>query len=63
MDEERARQIISIQPPQAAKVNQADRVIDNNGTLDNLYAQLDSIWNDLIQRYPARMKALVNHGS
>lgn len=58
MGEERARQIINIQPPQAAKINQADRVIDNNGSLEDLYAQLDAIWSDLTQRYPARMKAL-----
>lgn len=63
MNEERARQIINIQPPQAAKVNQADRVIDNNGSLDELYAQLDEIWKDLMQRYPARMKALAECAS
>ncbi len=63
MDEERARRIISVQPPQAAKVNQADRVIENNGTLEELYAQLDAIWNDLLVRYPARMKALMNCGA
>jgi dephospho-CoA kinase len=62
MDEDRARQIINIQPPQAAKINQADRVIDNNGSLEDLYAQLDAIWNDLLNRYPARMRALVNNG-
>ncbi len=63
MNEDQAKQIISIQPPQAAKVNQADRVIDNNGTLDDLYGQLDAIWQDLIARYPARMKALTTEGS
>jgi dephospho-CoA kinase len=63
MDEERARQIINIQPPQAAKVNQADRVIDNNGSLEELYAQLDAIWNDLIERYPTRMKHLAKCGN
>jgi dephospho-CoA kinase len=61
MDEEQARQIINIQPPQAAKINQADRVIDNNGSLDDLYAQLDAIWNDMRRRYPTRMHALINH--
>jgi dephospho-CoA kinase len=58
MSEERARQIISIQPPQAAKVNQADRVIDNDGSLEDLYAQLDAAWDSLIARYPARLQAL-----
>jgi len=58
MDETKAQRIISIQPPQAAKVNQADRVIENNGALDELYAQLDIIWADLCQRYPLQMSAL-----
>jgi dephospho-CoA kinase len=63
MDEDQARQIIELQPPQAAKINQADRVIENNGSLDELYAQLDAIWNDLVQRYPRRMKSLTNCGN
>jgi dephospho-CoA kinase len=63
MNEEQARQIINIQPPQAAKVNQADRVIENDGTLEDLYSQLDAIWQDLVSRYPARMQALMNHSS
>ncbi len=58
MDPERARRIIAIQPPQAAKVNQADRVIVNDGTLEDLYRQLDAIWEDLKRKYPARMAAL-----
>lgn len=58
MEEAKAEHIIGIQPPQAAKVNQADRVIDNNGALDELYAQLDGIWADLCQRYPIQMAAL-----
>jgi dephospho-CoA kinase len=58
MDEEQARQIISIQPPQAAKMNQADRVIENNGSLEELYVQLDAIWSDLMNRYPKRMQIL-----
>ncbi len=59
LDPERARRILAIQPPQAAKVNQADRVIVNNGSLEELYAQLDTIWADLARKYPARMAALV----
>ncbi len=58
MDEAKAQHIIGIQPPQAAKVNQADRVIENNGTLDELYVQLDAIWADLCRRYPLQMSAL-----
>jgi len=58
MDEAKAQRIIDLQPPQAAKVNQADRVIENNGALDELYAQLDAIWDDLLQRYPMQIAAL-----
>jgi dephospho-CoA kinase len=55
MDEERARRRMEMQSPQAAKINQADRVIYNTGTLEELYAQLDAIWADLQERYPGRM--------
>lgn len=58
MDENEARRIINLQTPQAAKVNQADRIIDNDGTVGELYAQLDAIWKDLKRRYPHRMEAL-----
>lgn len=55
MDEATARQRMGMQSPQAAKINQADRVIDNSGTLDELYAQLDTIWADLKDLYPRRL--------
>ncbi len=55
MDEATARQRMGMQSPQAAKINQADRVIDNSGTLDELYAQLDAIWADLKAAYPRRL--------
>lgn len=58
MDEATARQRMRMQSPQAAKVNQADRVIDNSGTLDELYAQLDAIWESLKVAYPRRMSRL-----
>jgi dephospho-CoA kinase len=58
MDEATARQRMGMQSPQAAKINQADRVIDNSGTLDELYAQLDAIWADLKESYPKRMARL-----
>ncbi len=58
MEETDARRMINLQPPQAAKVNQADRVIDNDGTLTELHAQLDAIWEDLKRRYPRRMTTL-----
>jgi len=42
-----AQRRMAAQSPQADKVRQADRVIDNNGTRDALYAQLDAILADL----------------
>lgn len=58
MDEATARQRMGMQSPQAAKINQADRVIDNSGTLEELYAQLDAIWAQLKIAYPRRMARL-----
>jgi hypothetical protein len=58
MDETTARQRMGMQSPQAAKINQADRVIDNSGTLDELYAQLDEVWAVLKIAYPRRMARL-----
>jgi dephospho-CoA kinase len=58
MDEATARQRMGMQSPQAAKINQADRVIDNSGTLEELYAQLDAIWEALKIDYPRRMARL-----
>jgi dephospho-CoA kinase len=60
MEESEAQRMIKLQPPQAAKVNQADRVIDNDGTMAELYAQLDAIWEELKRRYPHRMTTLVS---
>jgi dephospho-CoA kinase len=59
MEENEARRMIDLQPPQAAKVNQADRVIKNDGSLTELHAQLDAIWEDLKRRYPRRMTTQV----
>ena len=59
MEENEARRMIDLQPPQAAKVNQADRVIKNDGSLTELHAQLDAIFEELKRRYPRRMTTLV----
>lgn len=59
MDEADALARMRVQSPQAAKINQADRVIYNNGTLEELTAQLDRIWADLQRKYPQRMGSLV----
>jgi dephospho-CoA kinase len=58
MSESAARQRMGMQSPQAAKINQADRVVDNSGTLDELYARLDAIWAQLKIAYPRRMARL-----
>ena len=68
MDEETARQRMGMQGPQAAKINQANRVIDNSGTREELTAQLDAIWEQLEIAYPRRMARLavaaaVEHGT
>jgi dephospho-CoA kinase len=55
MTEEEALQRMQMQSPQAAKVNQADRVIENNGTFQDLYEKLDEIWQDLQKIYPERV--------
>ena len=55
MDEVEARRRMAVQSPQAEKVRQANRVIDNSGSPVELYAQLDAIWSELaadIQHLP-----------
>jgi len=55
MPEEETRRRMGMQSPQAAKINQADRVIDNNGSLEDLHAQLDHIWADLQRKFANRL--------
>lgn len=50
MADAETRRRMQMQSPQAAKINQADRVIANDGTLAELYAQLDLLWAELIQQ-------------
>lgn len=59
MSEQQAYQRMGMQSPQAAKINQADRVIDNSGSLKELHVQLDAIWESLRVLYPYRMAQLV----
>jgi dephospho-CoA kinase len=51
MADAETRRRMQMQSPQAAKINQADRVIANDGTLAELYAQLDLRWAELMQRF------------
>jgi dephospho-CoA kinase len=53
MSEVEAAQRMAAQSPQAEKVKRAMRVIDNNGTTDELHAQLDAIWADLLDKWAA----------
>jgi dephospho-CoA kinase len=50
MREDEARARIAAQPPQAAKVAQADVVIDNSGTLDDTRRQVAAAWQALLER-------------
>ena len=48
MSEAEARQRMAAQSPQAEKVKQATRVLENNGDQDALYAQLAHLWRELM---------------
>jgi dephospho-CoA kinase len=50
LSEEEARMRIAAQPPQAAKVAQADVVIDNSGSLEATRRQVEAAWSALPQR-------------
>lgn len=50
MDIESIRQRLDAQSSQADKVKRADRVIRNDGTMADLYLQLDGLWADLAQQ-------------
>lgn len=47
MSEEEARRRMAAQSPQAEKVEQATRVIDNSGSRQALIQQLDDLWRQL----------------
>ena len=49
MTEAEARQRMAAQSPQEEKVRHATRVIANNGTPEELYRQLDALWNELAE--------------
>lgn len=54
MTEEAARQRMATQSHQAGKIAQADQVILNDGSLDDLYARLDALWDDTLERARTR---------
>lgn len=47
MSEAEAQRRMANQSSQAEKIKRADRVIDNDGTPEKLYEQLDRIWKEL----------------
>lgn len=49
MSDDESHQRMTAQSSQLEKVAHADRVIENNGTPEELYAQLDEIWNVVMQ--------------
>lgn len=50
MSEDDARRRLAAQSSQAEKLRHATRVITNNGTPDELYAQLQRIWAELTEQ-------------
>ncbi len=53
MDEADARARLAAQLPLAEKVAVADAVVDNDGSLAHLTAQVDALWPDLLSRAEA----------
>lgn len=51
MNEQETRQRMAAQSSQAEKVQHATRVINNDGTAEELAAQLDRIWADLQEKH------------
>lgn len=48
VDAEQVEQILKAQMSRDARLEKADRVIDNSGTLEQLYAQVDALFAELI---------------
>jgi dephospho-CoA kinase len=62
MTEAETERRLSMQSPQAAKMNQADVVIYNDGSLADLYVQLDHVWEELQKRYAVRLQDAAGQG-
>ena len=48
VSEDQVEQILSAQMSRAARLEKADRVIENSGTLEQLFAQVDSLYAELV---------------
>lgn len=55
MSQANAHARLAAQSPQDEKERRATRVIVNNGSLSELYTQLDVIWDDLTEKYGAEI--------
>jgi dephospho-CoA kinase len=51
MDEAEAHKRMAAQSPEAEKLKQADRVIHNDGSVEQLHLQLDGIWTEIEKRW------------
>jgi dephospho-CoA kinase len=51
VDEAEARKRMAAQSSEAEKLKQADRVIHNDGAVEQLYEQLDTIWAEIEKRW------------
>jgi dephospho-CoA kinase len=47
MDEDEARRRIASQVPDSRRVEMADIVIENNGSLDELHARVGEVWTEI----------------
>ena len=56
MSEEEALRRMAAQPSQTEKITRADHLIVNDGDLDELYAQLDGLWDSMLERAAQRVK-------
>lgn len=56
MPEAETQRRMAMQSPQASKMNQADVVIRNDGSLPELYEQLDGLWDELQSRHASRLQ-------
>jgi dephospho-CoA kinase len=48
VSEDQVEQILSAQMSRAARLEKADRVIENSGTLEQLFAKVDSLYAELV---------------
>ena len=48
VSEDQVEQILSAQMSRAARLEKADRVIENSGTLEQLFAQVDALYAELV---------------